>query len=112
MSSVRPEHIHDGGMQQERTALAWERTAIAMIVAGLLLARAGAQLGTAFAVPGAAQVVLGAGLLVWAGRHYDELHGPLRAGETPVHPRAARVVGVAATISGASALAIVIALAL
>ncbi len=98
-------------MQQERTALAWERTAIAMIVAGLLLARAGAGLGTAFAAPGAAQVVLGAGLLVWAGRHYDDLHRPLRTGESPVHPSAARVVGISTTIFSATALVIVTALA-
>ena len=111
MSDIRPDRIHDGGMQQERTALAWERTAISMIVAGLLLARTGARLGTVFAAPGAGQVVLGAGLLVWAGRHYDELHRPLRAGESPVHPSAARVVGVATTVFSATALAIVVALA-
>lgn len=112
MSNGRPARIHDGGMQQERTALAWERTAIAMIVAGLLLARVGAELGTAFATPGAAQVIVGATLLIWAGRHYDELHRPLRAGDSPVHPRAAQAIGIATTVSSASALAIVIALAL
>jgi hypothetical protein len=52
----------------------------------------------AFAFIGLAQVVVGAAVLLWSARHYDDLHGPLRAGETPVHPSAARVVGLGAIV--------------
>ncbi len=108
---MRPDRVFDPMMQHERTALAWERTAIASMVAGLLLARAGAKLAVGLGVFGLAQVVAGAALLVWTGRHYEELHGPLRAGESPVHPGAARVVGISAiTFTGVATL-IAIALA-
>ena len=40
-----------------------------------------------------------AALLLWAGRHYEDLHGTLRAGESPVHPRAAALVGIGATVA-------------
>ena len=83
-------------LQHERTALAWERTAIATMVAGVLFARQSTTIHVSLAVLGIAQVVLGGVVLVWAGRHYDDLHAPLRAGQSPVHPGAARVVGLAA----------------
>lgn len=95
----RPETVFDQGLQHERTALAWERTAIATMVAGVLLARYAAEaLHFGFAFVGLAMVVHGAGLLLWSARHYDELHGPLRAGESPIHPLAARVVGIGAVL--------------
>jgi putative membrane protein len=90
----RPDTVFDVGLQHERTALAWERTAIASMVAGVLLARYAAQsLHFAFAAIGLAWVVVGGGLLVWSARHYDDLHGRLRDGQSPVHPGAARFVG-------------------
>lgn len=92
----RPERVFDPGLQHERTALAWERTAIAAMVAGVLLARYAADtVHYTVAAIGVGQVVVGAAILVWAGRHYEGLHGPLRMGESPVHPTAARIVGVA-----------------
>lgn len=94
--SSRPDRVFDPGLQHERTALAWERTAIAAMVAGVLLARYAANtVHYTIAGIGIAQVVIGAVILVWAGRHYDDLHGPLRAGQSPVHPVATRVVGLA-----------------
>jgi hypothetical protein len=65
------------------------------------------------AAVGGVQVLIGAGLLVWSGRHYDDLHGPLRAGVSPVHPRATRLVGAAtvAFTAGALVLAVLIAAA-
>lgn len=91
---MRPDRIFDQGMQHERTALAWERTAIAAMVAGTLFGRYAAQSAHfVFASIGFGMVVAGAGLLVWSGSHYEDLHGPLRAGESPVHPTAARRVG-------------------
>lgn len=98
-SGARPGKVFDAGLQHERTALAWERTAVAVMVAGVLLARYAAQtVHYSIAFVGIAQVVLGALLLVWTGRHYDDLHGPLRDGASPVHPAAARVVGLATVV--------------
>jgi hypothetical protein len=62
---------------------------------------------------GFAQVFFGGGLLIWAGYHYDELHGPLRAGESPVHPGATRAVGlVTAAFTGLATLAAITAVTL
>ena len=109
----RPTSVYDQGLQHERTALAWERTAIAGMVAGVLLARyAAAALHPLLSAFGVVQVIFGSGVLVWAAQHYDELHGPLRAGQSPAHPRAAKVVGLAAVaFTGvATVVAVVIAL--
>lgn len=95
----RPDSVFDAGLQHERTALAWERTAIAVMVAGVLLARYAAEtVHFTIAFVGIGQVVVGAALLVWSGRHYEDLHGPLRAGASPVHPTAARLVGIATVV--------------
>lgn len=113
MSVERPSTVFDPGLQHERTALAWERTAIASMVAGLLMARYTAEsLHVAFAFVGLAQVVVGAAVLLWSARHYDELHGPLRAGQSPVHPTAATVVGVGAIVFTGAGLVLSIAIAL
>jgi uncharacterized membrane protein YidH (DUF202 family) len=95
----RPERVFDAGLQHERTALAWERTAIATMVAGTLLARYAQMNSLSFLVPiGLLQVVLGALVLIWTGRHYDELHGVLRSDTTPVHSGAARLVGLGTAV--------------
>jgi uncharacterized membrane protein YidH (DUF202 family) len=95
----RPDKVFDAGLQHERTALAWERTAIAAMVAGVLLARYAAQtVHFTIAFVGIGQVVVAALLLIWSGRHYEDLHGPLRAGVSPVHPTAARIVGIATVV--------------
>jgi uncharacterized membrane protein YidH (DUF202 family) len=92
---TRPESVFDAGLQHERTALAWERTAIASMVAGVLLGRYAAEsLHYGFAGIGLVWVVIGGGLLVWSARHYEDLHGPLRESQSPVHPGAARAVGL------------------
>jgi uncharacterized membrane protein YidH (DUF202 family) len=99
----RPTAYFDAGLQHERTSLAWERTAISVMVAGLLLSRFAATEGFwLLAAGGMGQVTFGAVLLVWSGAHYEELHGPLRAGTDVVHPSAARWVGFA-TIAGTGA---------
>ena len=110
---TRPERVFDEGLQHERTALAWERTAIAVMVAGVLLARYAASTGHyTIAFVGIGQVVVGAILMVWSGRHYDELHGPLRAGQSPVHPTATRIVGAATVGFSGIALALAVMIAL
>jgi uncharacterized membrane protein YidH (DUF202 family) len=105
----RPGGVFDPGLQHERTALAWERTAISGMLGGVLLARyAAAEIHLAWAAFGLAAVALGAALLVWSGRHYDDLHGPLRAGENPAHPTAVRRVGLASVVFTAAALVLAI----
>ena len=109
----RPDRVFDEGLQHERTALAWERTAISAMVGGVLLARYAAEtLHWAFAAFGMLTVVCGGVLLVWTGRHYDDLHGPLRTGTSPVHPGAVRTIGRLAIgfTSTALTLAVVITL--
>lgn len=105
----RPDAVFDAGLQHERTALAWERTAIATIVAGTILGRyAGEDAHPFIAAIGLLQVVAGAALLVWAGFHYDELHGPLRSGDRVVHPQATQWVGRAAVFFTGAALALAV----
>ncbi|HSL73876.1 MAG TPA: DUF202 domain-containing protein [Ilumatobacteraceae bacterium] len=101
----------DTGLQHERTALAWERTAIAMMVAGVVLSRFGATNDQAVvAMFGLLQTAFGAAILVWAGAHYDDLHGPLREGADVVHPHAARFVGTATvTATGVALVAALVA---
>lgn len=112
MTNGRPTTVFDPGLQHERTALAWERTAIASMVAGVLMARyASESLHFAFAFIGLAQVVVGAAVLLWSARHYDDLHGPLRAGETPIHPTATQVVGIGAIVFTGSGLALAVIIA-
>jgi uncharacterized membrane protein YidH (DUF202 family) len=91
----QPERAPQAGLQHERTSLAWERVAVSMMVVGILLARLAAVDGyVAIATVGLLQTVFGGGVLVWAGWHYDELHGPRRRGMELVRPGAARLVGV------------------
>lgn len=92
---TRPTTVFDPGVQHERTALSWERTAVAMMVAGAILGRYASSHGHfVLGALGVVWVVLGGVLLLWAARHYEHLHGPLRAGETPAHPTVTRVVGI------------------
>jgi uncharacterized membrane protein YidH (DUF202 family) len=108
----RPGRVFDEGLQHERTALAWERTAISTMVVGVLLARYATQsLHWGFAAFGLVSVVLGGVLLVWSARHYDDLHAPLRAGESPVHPTATRAVGMCVIVFSAAALVLAIVIA-
>ncbi len=108
----RPAEIFDHGMQHERTALAWERTAISVMVAGVILSRyAASDAHLSFAAAGIAQTLVGAGLLVWAGRHYTELHGPLRSGASVLHPRATKLVGLSTVLFSGVGLALAVFLA-
>lgn len=106
---MRPEQVFDPLLQQERTSLAWERTAFAGLVVGSLMTRVGASVHLLLGAFGILQVCASAALLVWSGRHYEDLHVQLRAGESPTHPRAAMVVGIGATVATglATALAVV-----
>ena len=99
MRPSRPSRFFDAGVPHERTAQAWERTAIAIIANGILLARyAATSAHWTIATIGLAETAAGAALLVWAGFHYNQLHGPIRAGTPIVHPTSTRLVG-ALTVS-------------
>ena len=98
----RPERVFDPMLQHERTALAWERTAIAVMVTGVLFARQATEIHESLAV-------LGGVVLIWAGWHYDDLHAPLRRGQSPVHPGAARIVGLTTIVFIGAALIITVA---
>ena len=75
------------------------------MVAGVLLGRYGAQdAHFAIALVGFLQVAIGGGVLVWAGFHYDDLHGPLREGASVVHPQAARLIGLTTVVFSSFAL--------
>ena len=58
---------------------------------------------------GVLQVVLGAALLIWTGLRYEQLHAPLRRGESPVHPTAVQIVGVTTIVFSGAAMVIAIA---
>jgi hypothetical protein len=72
------------------------------------MARVGATVHAALGVLGVVQVCASAGLLVWSGRHYEELHGRLRAGAAPTHRLAVAVVGIGATAATALAIALAV----
>jgi len=106
---MRPDTVFDPMMQHERTALAWERTAIASMVSGTLLARRAGDLHVSLAALGVVQVVLGAALLIWTGLRYEQLHAPLRRGESPVHPFAVQFIGITTVVFSGAAMVIAIA---
>lgn len=110
---TRPTSSFDHGLQHERTALAWERTAISTMVAGLVISRfAAVESFWPVAIGGLMLVVFGGALLVWAGAHYDDLHGALRAGTSVVHPGIAKLVGAVTLIGTGTSLVLAIAVAL
>lgn len=96
---MRPDTVFDPLFQHERTALAWERTAISGIVVGALMTRVGVSIHVLLGGVGLAKVCASAALLIWAGRHYEDLHVTLRAGDSPAHPAAAALVGIGATVA-------------
>lgn len=96
---TQPAKVFDPMLQHERTSLAWERTAIAGMVLGLLMTRVGTVIHFGLGVIGIVQVCLAAGMLVWSGKHYEDLHGRLRSGESPAHPEVARLVGIGTTVA-------------
>lgn len=107
------EPFFDPALQHERTSLAWERTAIAIMVSGMLLARYAAQDTFAgLAVVGLLQTVFGAAVLVWSGRRYDDLHGPLHRGANISQATALRWIGFTTIAFAGTALALAVALTL
>jgi uncharacterized membrane protein YidH (DUF202 family) len=105
--------LFDPKTPPERTSMAWERTAFSGMAVGLLMARVGASVHLALGLVGVVQVCASAVLLVWTGKHYEDLHSRLQAGGPPTHSMAVAVVGIGATAATALAtLLMVVALAL
>jgi uncharacterized membrane protein YidH (DUF202 family) len=101
---IRPDQA-GGGLQPERTALAWERTAIAMMVAGAVLAKQAASgLHFTLGLIGVGEVVAGGMLLAWAGRHSTELHDPEAPPQAVPQVGMARLVGIGAMVLNGTAL--------
>ena len=50
-------------------------------------------------------------ILVWAGSHHEDLHGPLRRGDSAVHPLAARITGLVAVFGCGLGLAVAVGIA-
>ncbi len=91
----RPVNSIGGGLQHERTSLAWERTAIAMMVAGVILARYAAQsIHYTLGFVGVAQTAAGGLLLAWAGRHDQDLHSPTRPASAVAQVGLTRLIGL------------------
>lgn len=100
---MRPDSVFDSMLQHERTTLAWERTAFAGIIVGSLMTRVGASVHLLLGGIGLIFVCAAGALLIWVGRNYDGLHGPLQAGESPVHPAVVAAVGALATLATVAA---------
>ena len=104
----RPDHVFDPSLQHERTALAWERTAVALMFAGGLVFNYAQDTKVAWAeVLGLIVLAGGAVILLWAGKRYEWLHGPLREGRNITNPAMLKTVGLLAAILTGGALALV-----
>lgn len=102
-----------GGLQHERTSLAWERTAIAMMVAGVVLARYGAQsVHFTIGLFGVAETAAGGMLLAWAGSHDAELHDPARPASAVPQVGLTRLIGLVTLGFATAALALAMLIAL
>jgi uncharacterized membrane protein YidH (DUF202 family) len=105
----RPVNSIGGGLQHERTSLAWERTAIAMMVAGVILARYGAQsIHYTLGFVGVAQTAAGGVLLAWAGRHDQDLHSPTRPASAVPQVGLTRLIGLVTIVFCASSFTLAV----
>lgn len=105
----RPANSIGGGLQHERTALAWERTAIAMMVAGVVLARyAATSVHYAVGFLGVLQTAGGGLLLGWAGRHDHELHSASTPESAVPQVALTRIIGMATVVFSGTALVLAI----
>lgn len=103
------ERIHDPGLQQERTAIAWDRTGLALIVAAGVLERSlGGPLIQPLSVVAAGIFLLGLSLLVLGRSRYLARWQRIQEGEP--RPSTGFVVTVAAATAtlGAASLFVVL----
>ena len=109
----RPDDSIGGGLQHERTGLAWERTAIALMATGVVLARFASGEGPAVLGSFGVVVVLGgAALLLWANRNHALLHDPTKPASAVPQVELARLVGAASVAVTGIALVLAVVLSL
>ena len=97
--------IHDPGLQQERTVLAWDRTGLALMVgAGILERSLGEPLVQPFSVVAAVVFLLGLVLLVWSQRRYLTRWRRMRQGGGLLSAGPVVTVAAATVLLGVSAL--------
>lgn len=103
------DRVFDGGLQHERTALAWDRTGLSLLVVGALLLRSGGPpYGDVVHLPGYVGLSVGA-ILLWAGgRRYRRREVSLREGASPVRPGLVVLAAVAALTMGIASLSVVV----
>jgi uncharacterized membrane protein YidH (DUF202 family) len=103
------DRVFDGGLQHERTALAWDRTGLSLLVVGALLLRSGGPpYGDVVHLPGYVGLSAGA-ILLWAGgRRYRRREVRLREGLSMVQPRLVVLAAVAALTMGVASLFVIL----
>ena len=105
-------HEAAGGLQHERTALAWERTSIATMVAGITLTRALANQGhPVLGILGLIWVAGGGALLWWSAANHALLHDPSLPPSAVPQVGLSRLVGLSTLAFSAFALVASIAFA-
>lgn len=104
------DQVHDPGLQQERTVLAWDRTALALMVASGLLARVVVQrsLGVVTVIP-AAGLILGLLVLILDRPRYLARRRRAQRGGVMTATGLVTTVGIATVVLGVTALAVVVA---
>jgi len=101
--------IHDPGLQQERTVLAWDRTGLALMVSSGILERSlGAPLVQPLSVVAAVVFLLGLVLLVRSRTRYLTRWRRMRQGDGMVSAGPVVTVAVATVLLGVSALVLLL----
>lgn len=109
----RPANSVGGGLQHERTTLAWERTSIAMMVSGVALAKYVTKDAHPFlSATGVAQIAGGGLLLFWASRNSEMLHNPELPASAVPQVGLTRLIGMTTTLFIGSALVLALILTL
>ncbi|MFZ2178283.1 MAG: DUF202 domain-containing protein [Rhodococcus sp. (in: high G+C Gram-positive bacteria)] len=103
----RKEPAVDGGLQVERTAMAWQRTALGVGGVSALLLRF-AEGSPLMAVPGIAGLVTALLLLVLSEKRYVWIVRTVAAGGPTVAPTFVRLVAVGAVTLSVSGLVLVL----